>query len=50
MRFNVIDDITASHSNTVAPSSPNKRQQEKPSATHQPPNLDGDQSPTEKKK
>jgi hypothetical protein len=50
MRFNVFDDITASGSNTVAPSSPNKDQQKKPSATHQPPNQDGDQSSTEKKK
>lgn len=50
MRFNIVDDITASHSNTVHPSSPNKRRQKKPSTPHQPPNQDSDQSPREKKK
>ena len=50
MRFNIIDAITASPSNTAPPSSPNKRQQKQPSTTHQPPDQDSDQSPTEKKK
>jgi hypothetical protein len=49
MCFNIVDDITASHSNTASPASQNKHQKKKTSTPHQAPDQDGDQSPREKK-